>query len=92
MDYNQMKEEKRKKEEFLRIVNRNCSFMPIWKQVYNVNKEIFRLRTLCRKNNVKLENYQPFQELMKEAKKRYTAYGYVYDGNRFINKYKKNMA
>ena len=39
MDYNQMKEETRKKEEFLRIVNRNCSFMPIWKQVYNVEKE-----------------------------------------------------
>lgn len=91
MDYNQMKEEKRKKEEFLRIVNRNCNYMPIWKQVYNVNKEIFRLRNLCRKNNVKLENYQPFQELMEEAKKRYIAYGYIYDGNRFINKYKKNM-
>lgn len=92
MYYNLRRKEERKKEEFLRIINREGKYISVKQQVFNVNGEIFRLRTLCRKNNVKLENYQPFQELMEEAKKRYTAYGYIYDGNRFINKYKKKMA
>ena len=86
MYYNQMKEEKRKKEEFLRIVNKKCNYVPVWKQVYSVNREIFRLRALCRKNKVKLEDCRKFNEIMEEATKRYTMHGYYYDGNSFKKK------
>lgn len=91
MYYNLRRKEERKKEEFLRIINREGKYMSVKQQVFNVNGEIFRMRKLCRNNNVKLENYQPFQELMEEATKRYTMHGYIYDGNRFINKYKNNI-
>lgn len=83
--YNSLRSEKlRKKREFLRIINRNGKYMSLYHQVFNVNSEIFRMRKLCRKRNLKLENYQPFQELMEEDIKRYRPYGYRYDGNRFV--------
>ena len=88
MSYYYKNQEERKKEEFLKVLNRGGKYMSIRQQVYKVNGEIFRMRKLCRQRKIKLENYQPFKELMEEATKRYRAYGYCYDGNSFVNKYK----